>query len=382
MTEIDEMTKSPAAGAPPIADRKPFSQDVAIAVAILAISILHYVSPVHMHYLHDIYRRLYYLPIIFAAFQHGFLGGLIAALAVCVAYAPHAFGQISHDPATDTQKILEMVLYMAVGITTGSLVSRVKRTQDQLRRTARDLQGSLEQLRSTEEQLVRTAKLAAVGRLSAGLAHEIRNPLASIKGSAEILADDFPPEHPKHRLLRALVDESARLNQVLTRFLAFARPRPLERQEFAISDEIAGVVSLLQAQKEGRDVRFVIEPATPEGAPGLRVHGDREQLRQVLLNVLLNACQAAGGRGEVRITCEGAAGMVRIRVRDSGPGFTAEALADAFTPFFTTKEQGTGLGLAVSHRIIESHGGRIQASNPLEGGGCIEIMIPMQERRL
>jgi two-component system, NtrC family, sensor histidine kinase HydH len=366
----------------PEPERRSFAYDVAIAIAILAISVSHYVSPVHLHYLHDIYRRLYYLPIIFAAFQHGFLGGLIAALAVCVAYAPHAFGQISHDPATDTQKILEMVLYLAVGITTGSLVSRVKKTQDQLRRTARDLQGSIEQLRSTEEQLIQAAKLAAVGRLSAGLAHEIRNPLASIKGSAEILADDFPPENPKHRLLRVLVDESARLNQVLTRFLAFARPRPIERQEFAINDEIAGVVSLLQAQKEGRAVHFVTPAAVPGAAASPRIRGDREQLRQVLLNVILNACQAAGEQGGVRIACDTADGMVRIRVQDSGPGFSKEALADAFTPFFTTKEQGTGLGLAVSHRIVESHGGRIRASNPLEGGGLIEIMIPIQESKL
>jgi two-component system, NtrC family, sensor histidine kinase HydH len=332
-----------------------------------------------MHYLHDIYRRLYYLPIIFAAFQHGLFGGLIAALAVCIAYFPHAFGHISHDPATDTQKVLEMVLYFAVGITTGSLVSRVKKTQEQLRRTARDLEGSLQQLRSTEEQLIQAAKLAAVGRLSAGLAHEIRNPLASIKGSAEILADDFPPENPKHRMLRVLIDESTRLNQVLTRFLAFARPRPIERQEFSMEDEIAGVVALLQAQKEGRSVRFVVPPATH---PGARVRGDRELLRQVLLNVLLNACQAAGEGGEIRVVRDTAGGMFRIVVYDSGPGFTPEALADAFTPFFTTKEQGTGLGLAISHRIVESHGGWIRVSNPPQGGGEVEVMIPLEGRTL
>ncbi len=346
--------------------------DIAIAVSILAISISHYVSPVHAHYLHDIFRRLYYLPIIFAAFQHGLLGGLIAAVVVCVAYAPHAFGQISHDPASDTQKILEMVLYLVVGTTTGMLVSRVKRTQGQLMRAATELRASLDQLRSTEEQLIRTAKLAAVGRLSAGLAHEIRNPLASIKGSAEILADDFPPENPKYRMFRILVDESDRLNNVLSRFLAFARPRPIEQQEVAIEEEIAGVVSLLQAQKEGQAVRFVSVPAG-----GLRVRGDREQLRQVLLNVLLNACQAAGEAGEVRIACESADGMLRVRIRDSGPGFTPDALADAFTPFFTTKEQGTGLGLAVSHRMIESHGGRILVANAPGGGGEVEIRLPL-----
>lgn len=340
----------------------------AVYLAIALVSILHYVAPVHAHQLHDIYRRLYYLPIIVAAFLNGLRGGLLAAIVVCAAYAPHAFGHISHDPASDTQKILEMLLYLAVGLTTGSLVSRLKGTQ-------RQLQSSLEQLRSTEDQLIRAARLAAVGRLSAGLAHEIRNPLASIKGSAELLADDFPPGHRKRRLLDVLVDESDRLNQVLTRFLAFARPRPLERQAFEVGPEVDAVVALLQGQKQGNHVRFVQEP-TPS-AP-LRIRGDREQLRQVFLNVLLNASQAAGEGGTVRIRCQAADRSLRFSVHDSGSGFTPEALENAFTPFFTTKDQGTGLGLAISHRIVESHGGRIRIANHDNGGGLVEIEIPLE----
>jgi signal transduction histidine kinase len=345
--------------------RKPWAVG-AVYLAIAVVSILHYVAPEHAHQLHDIYRRLYYLPIIVAAFQNGWLGGLIAAAVVCAAYAPHAFGHISHDPATPTQKVLEMALYFAVGLTTGSLVSRLKRTQTELRT-------SLEHLRSAEDELVRTARLAAVGHLSAGLAHEIRNPLASIKGSAELLADDFPAEHPKRTLLRALVDESVRLNNVLTRFLAFARPRPLEAQLFDLQPEIDVIVALFQSGDAAKTVRVFVEPCKVPA----RVRGDREQLRQVLLNVLLNAAQAAGSGGVVQLSCDAMGGVFRIRVRDSGPGFTQEALDNAFTPFFTTKNEGTGLGLALSHRIIDSHGGKIRLSNRPEGGGLVEIEIPL-----
>lgn len=349
---------------------KRISADSAIFLAIAGVSILHYVAPVHAHHLHDIYRRLYYLPIIFAAFRHGFRGGAVAAAVVCAAYAPHAFGQISMDPASNTQKILEMFLYFAVGLTTGSLVSRLQRTQ-------RQLQGSLEQLRSTEAQLVQAAKLAAVGRLSAGLAHEIRNPLASIKGSAEILADDFPKKHPKHRLLEVLIEESGRLNHVLTRFLAFARPRPLEQKEFDIMGEIESAIALLQSgPQNGPAVRFVVDGRL--NGP-IMVRGDREQLRQVLLNILLNARQASGEGGEVRVRCEVHNRSLHWIVQDAGSGFSQEAIDNAFTPFFTTKQQGTGLGLAISHKIIESHGGSITVGNGKAGGAVVEVEIPIQE---
>jgi two-component system sensor histidine kinase HydH len=348
--------------------------DLLIYGAIAAVTTAHYLTNPHAHQLHDIYRRLYYLPIILAAFHRGLRGGLVAATVVSAAYAPHAFGHISHDPASTTQKVLEMFLYFAVGAVTGALVSRWQAARRQLEGTAQELRQSLEQLRSTEEQLVQTAKLAAVGRLSAGLAHEIRNPLASIRGSAEVLAEDFPGQHPKRRLLEVLVGETARLNDVLSRFLAFARPLPLERQEFEVLPEIDAVITLLQGQREGQQVR-ILRGRTPEGP--LRLRADREQLRQVLLNVLLNGCQAAGEGGEVRVDCEAAGPTCRISVHDTGPGFTSEGLANAFTPFFTTKAQGTGLGLAISHRIIESHGGRIRARNAEEGGGVVEIELPL-----
>ncbi len=346
----------------------------AVYLSIVAISVLHYVAPVHAYHLHDVYRRLYYLPIILAAFLNGFWGGLIAAVAVCAAYAPHAFGHISMDPATNTQKILEMLLYLAVGTLTGILVSRLQRARREVEGSARDLKASLEQLERAESRLVAEARLAAVGRLSAGLAHEIRNPLASIKGSAELLADDFPAEHPKRRLLDVLQGESVRLNNVLTRFLAFARPAPIERREFELQPEIESVVSLLRGQPGCAGL--AIDVLSEDRLPAIR--GDREQFRQVLLNVLLNACQSTGAPGRIRIESRGTGRFCLIRIHDSGPGFTPEALENAFTPFYSTKEQGTGLGLAICHRIVESHGGTIRASNHPAGGGLVEIELPLE----
>lgn len=333
--------------------------------AIALVSVLHYLTPPHAYQLHDIYRRLYYLPIIVAAFLHGWRGALTASLVAAVAYLPHALGHISHDPGSSTQKSAEILLYFAVGLTTGTLVSRLKRTQ-------RDLHASLVQLREAEDQLVRAARLAAVGAMSAGLAHEIRNPLASIKGSAEFLADDFPEGHAKRGLLRVLVEECDRLNGVLTRFLQFARPRPLERRDFDVGTELDALKSLLDGNQASRGVtlRFHRGGAVP-------VRGDREQLRQVLLNVILNACQAAGEGGLVDVHCAEAAGVCLVEVRDSGPGFTPDALENAFTPFYTTRQHGTGLGLAITYRIVEAHGGSIAVRNGRHGGAVVSIELPI-----
>lgn len=341
----------------------------AIYAAIAAITSLHYFTGHDLHQYHGIYRRLYYLPIILACFDGGIRGGLLAAATVCVLYLPHAFGigPVMEDPAPPTEKALEIVLYLVVALVTGALVSRGKRIRDRLRRTIAEKE-------RVEAELVRSAKLAAVGRLSAGLAHEIRNPLASIKGSAELLGDDYPGGHPKRQLLDTLVGEADRLNGVLGRFLSFARPGPIRRSDFDTSDEVEAVIALIAGRRKfaGADVKL----QRPDPAPPL-VSGDPEQFRQVMLNVLLNALEASGDGGEVTVRIEvEEGGGVAIHVEDNGPGFTAEASENLFTPFFTTREDGTGLGLAVSHRIMESHGGSMDAENREGGGARVSIRFP------
>ena len=346
-----------------------------VLAAVAVVTFLHYNTAIHIHAAHGIYRRLYYFPIILAAFRGGITGGAGAALLVCALYIPHAFGLIGFDPAHTVEKVLEMVLYLAVGLLTGLLTARIARARDRQARTAADLRRALDEKTAMEAELVRAARLAAVGRLSAGLAHEIRNPLASIRASAEILADDFPADHPRGRMLDILHDETRRLNDVLTRFLAFARSEPGRAAPFDLEGEARAVAELVGAR--GGQPRLRVR--APAGLPPVRAN--REQVRQALLNLALNAAAAAGPEGAVEIVLDGeAADTVRCRVCDDGPGFTPEAVANFGTPFFSTREGGTGLGLATSLRIVEDQGGRLYVDTDEmhggRGGACVVMTLP------
>ena len=327
-----------------------------VAVMVALVTFSHYSTAVHIHEAHGIYRRLYYFPIVVGAFLGGRRGGVGTALAVCIFYVPHAFGYIGFDPAPTLEKVLEMVLYVAIGLLTGAQVGRLRSVADSLTNTLREKQ-------ILEADLVRTARMAAVGRLSAGLAHEIRNPLASITAAADVLADDVDTDDPKGRLVAILRDESARLDGVLTRFLDFARPREGSIEPCILADEVDRTAALIGGiDTEGAWDATVI------------VAADREQLRQILMNVMLNARHFAAGT--VRVVLERVETQVRCRVEDDGPGFTPEALAQFGTPFFSTREGGTGLGLALSMRLAEDNGGRLAAASGLNGGAVVDLILP------
>ena len=340
-----------------------------VLTGIAVVTALHYNTAIHIHEAHGIYRRLYYFPIILAGFRGGTRGGLMAALLVCALYIPHAFGLIGFDPAYTLEKILEMVLYVAIGLLTGVLTGRINRARDRQARTAVELQAALDEKTAMEAELVRSARLAAVGRLSAGLAHEIRNPLASIRGAGEILSDDFPDDHPKGRMLSVLRAETGRLNDVLTRFLAFARSEPGERLPFSLGDEARGVAEVLATRDDMPQVKVHDQETLPLAL------GNPQQVRQVLLNLALNAGAAAGPAGEVSIELSCMGNRCRCLVRDDGPGFTSEAVEQFGTPFYSTREGGTGLGLATSLRIVEDLGGSLTVDTATRGG-CVVLELP------
>jgi signal transduction histidine kinase len=327
-----------------------------VAVLVMAVSLLHYNTAVHIHAAHGIYRRLYYFPIIIAAFRGGRVGGVVTALAVCAFYAPHAYGLIGFDPAMPLEKGLEMGLYLAVGLVCGTLVDRERAT--------------LAVKERMESDLLRAERMAAVGQLSAGLAHEIRNPLASIKGSADILADGFPADHPKARFMRILQDEASRLNDVLSRFLDFARPREHAQDVFDLGQELKQLQDLLAARPAAPVVRVNV------AAGAWPVRGDLGQVRQLLLNVGLNAVQAAGPGGTVDLALARERDQLVVSVVDTGPGFSAEAAANLGTPFFSTRAGGTGLGLATSLRIARDHGGDLVVDTTWSEGARVLVQLP------
>ena len=353
-----------------------------LLAAIAVISLLHYFTPLHLHYLHDIFQRLYYLPIILAAFWFGLRGGLGCSLIVSIVYAPHLLLQWGGDPALELEKYLEILLYNIVGAVTGLLAQRDKQRSRELQRTAQGLADSYQQLQlqserimTIEEQLRQSEKLSTLGEMAAVLAHEIRNPLGSIRGTAEILRDDYRPGSPKHEFLEIQIRETDRLNRVVEDFLRMARQRPQELYRCRLYEELATIVTLTVPEARRREVTLSLAPAPEE----VTACADGEKLRQALLNLVINALQACQPGGRVTIGVSQRDTNAEIRISDTGPGISPELQQRIFEPFFTTKPDGTGLGLAVAQKIIISHNGSLTLESTPGQGTTFVISLPLEQ---
>jgi two-component system sensor histidine kinase HydH len=232
---------------------------------------------------------------------------------------------------------------------------------------------TLERLAALERARQR-ATLAAVGELAAGLAHEIRNPVAAIRGAGQAMGSEATPRQ-REEMLEVIAEESSRLDRVVGEFLAYARPEPPGRDPVDLSRIVTE--ALRSARAAGLDLRDAVRvaPGTP------RVAGDAERIRRVIDNLLRNAHEAAGDGVTLRITIEPAsARSVCLTVEDDGPGIPDEELARVLRPFHTTKTQGTGLGLSLAQRIVEAHGGEMAVDRGSLGGARIRITLPEADR--
>ena len=353
---------------------------------VIGISLSHYFTPLTLHMLHDIFQRLYYIPIILAAFWFGLKGGIACAVVVSILYAPHIMFQWGGHLGMEMEKYLEIVLYNVVGGITGFLSQKEEARRKELQRIARGLEESYEKLRSQsdliieiEGQLRKAERLSAIGELGAVLAHEIRNPLASIKGTAEILKDDLRPGDRKYEFLEILVKESERLNRVVEDFLRMARPQPVIMGNCDLMAELNNVITLVSAEARKREVRLELKPAALPV-----IEGDPEKLRQAFLNIILNGLQATPPDGSVTITVSleeakaNRPGSIELSFSDTGPGIEADKMERIFEPFYTSKEGGTGLGMAITRKIIEGHGGRIEVMSEPGAGADFRIHLPVK----
>ena len=333
---------------------------LAIGAAILVVTALHFLTPVEHTALHQIYQRLYYLPIVAAALFFGWRGGVAAALFASVAYLPHVVLQWHHshyDYALN--QYAEIVLFNFIGLITGLLADRQRRARERATQTASELQRAYAELRQTFAQLLQTEKLASLGELSAGLVHEIRNPLAGIKGAVEIIADELAPDSPRREFAALAQREIDRLDKLVNEFLRFARPAQLAQTPSDLNEIVRSVVALLEQPAAAQNVIIRQEPATD--LPLATV--DAEQVRQVLLNLGLNALQAMPHGGVVTFRTVRQADFLLVEVEDEGGGVAPAMAARIFDPFFTTKEKGVGLGLAVAYKIAAQHGGTLTFAN-------------------
>jgi two-component system sensor histidine kinase PilS (NtrC family) len=227
----------------------------------------------------------------------------------------------------------------------------------------------LSRLKEMEEQLKRADRLAAVGQLAAGMAHEIRNPLASISGSVQLLMEGASVGEEERRLMGIVVREAKRLNRLLTDFLVFARPAPPKSGLVNVSELLDELSSMLKG-----DERFEKIEIRREYPPGCEMYCDRGQIGQALWNLLVNGAEAMPGGGVLRVGIDRDEAV--LYVEDGGPGIPEEIRNSIFDPFFTTKDHGSGLGLPTVHAIVEAHQGRLDVGRAAGGGARFAVRLP------
>jgi len=226
-------------------------------------------------------------------------------------------------------------------------------------------------IRVMEERLRQADRLATLGRMSANIAHEIRNPLASLTGAIEVLAGNGTAGEIRQRLAQIILKESARLNEILRDFLEYARPAPLARARTNIIESIDEVLVLLDHRADPGTLKVV-----REFPPSLDWVIDPQQFRQAVWNLCLNAVQAMPDGGELRITAETVGGRLEVRVADTGEGIAKENMSHIFEPFFSTKSAGSGIGLALVHRVMQDHGGDVYVESAAGAGSVFTLTFP------
>jgi signal transduction histidine kinase len=223
---------------------------------------------------------------------------------------------------------------------------------------------------------MQSEKLASLGRLAAGIAHEIRNPLGIISGSAETLLKQDDRE-TQREMAQYIMEESERINSMINNFLHFARPKEPRLQSYNLVELLSRTLQLITPEARSRNIDIVKRiPDEP-----LLARIDPEQIQQALMNITLNALEAMPEGGVCRVALsKNGKNRVAIRLSDTGPGISEDVVPRIFDPFFTTKERGTGLGLSIAHTIIENHGGSISVNTRPQKGTTFVINLPYESR--
>ncbi len=345
---------------------------VGLLAALTVVSVLHYTTDADRAWLHNIYQRLYYAPIVMGAYWFGIRGGLLTAVAAAVAYYPHILHTWGDNEPYAASQYVELVIFPCAGLLVGVLADWQRKLTAQYQSAAASLEHANRELRASHEHLRRADRMSALGEVAAGLAHEIRNPLAGIKGAVEIIGSRVQPGTPEAEFAGIATTELQRLDALVGEFLAYARPRDPEFRLASLSDVVDHVVALLTPEAERAGVTIVRDIAGR--LPDVRM--DPEQIQQVLFNVALNGIQASHAGDTLTIRTSHGQGWATVAISDQGPGVPDEHRHRLFDPFFTTKTHGTGLGLAVSQRITSAHGGRIEFSDAAPHGATVTVALP------
>lgn len=338
---------------------KRFFPQITIGAVIVLITVLHFLTPLDRVVWHEIYQRLYYIPIIAAALLFGLRGGLAASIFTTIVYSPHVFLHWQHGHYDySINQYAEIVIFNTVGGVMGALGDRLKQARERAERSAEERQKAFDELQRTFEQLLQAEKLSSLGELAAGIVHEVRNPLGAIKGAVEILEDELAENSPRREFAVLAKKEVERLDKLVGEFLRFARPATLSVAPTDLNEIVESVASLVENQAVAQAVSI-----TRDLRENLsKVPVDGEQIKQVLLNLAINSLQATPGGGSITFRTFAEGDFCVVEIEDTGGGIGEEILPKIFDPFFTTKEKGVGLGLSIAHKIVVQHGGKLSAA--------------------
>ena len=344
---------------------------VAIALLILLLAGLSPLVPASDVTIHNVLHHLNFLPLMMAGMLFGWRGAAAAALLAGAVNAPLIVQHWVEWPLDAKDQVVELSIFSAAGLIAGYLSDRERAHRRNLEQTRQTLEHVYLELSENVARMKKAERLSAAGQLAASLAHEIRNPLASISGAAGILKRGAAPAEYLNDSLEIIQKESQRLNKLLTGFLNFANPRSPRLQRTDPNAMLASVAALATHAADAHGVIVIREPAGefPE------VECDPEQLKQVLLNLVINAIEASPVGSQIRLRTVLRRDRVSIEVEDRGTGIPEEIAVQIFDPFFTTKAKGTGLGLAISSMIVAQHNGSLSFHN--NGGDgttfCLEL---------
>ncbi len=323
-----------------------------IVGAVAAVSLLYYVTSLRLFLLQELITRLYYLPIVLGGVWFGLRGGVRVSLCVTLICIPHSLMAFKYDVALFYDEVLEIILFNVVGAVVGVLSDRDRR------------QKALHQQFQT---------LAILGESVSSVAHEIKNMLIPIRGFLRRIREGQTSGAKVNSYLEIVEQETAKLEKMVKDMLSFGREAPLKREDVEVGRLVEGLRQVLEEEFHEKGIRFVC--LCPEGVKPVSL--DREKMYHALTNLLHNAIQATPKGREVRLTVRQEQNTLLMVVEDEGAGIPEEHMERIFQPFFTTKRQGTGLGLVITKQIVEQHGGEIRIESATGNGTRVFLTFPV-----
>ncbi len=356
-----------------------------IVLLIAIISTLHFDTDTMKWQYHLVYMQAYFIPIILGAFVFGKSGGLGTAVIVSFVYLPHIMFQHGGLVENNLMRFLQIALFNTVGYLIGLKAQGERTEKEKYQKTATELESSLKQLKvqsekvsEMEEQVRAADRLSIVGELTASLAHEVRNPLGSIRGAVEIIRDAVPEDVKKLEFFDILIQDTERLNQVVETYLGFSKKQVPRFSTYSLNETIQNIALMIGAQARKSNIKLITNLSPRQ----ISLTGNPNHVWQIIMNITLNSIQAMPDGGEIIIALsmdKTAENKILLTIKDQGKGIPEAELDKIFKPFYTSKSDGTGLGLAIVKRLIDENKWEISVDTKEGVGTEFAIRMPINE---